>query len=133
MKHTSIANTKYDNQTKPRWQTIISLLSCFSGGVFIGACFLDLIPGVEQLFQQVLRLKRILEITIFLASLNSKVLEDAKTEYGITTDLPVVPFIVVVGFILVLIIEQTVLSFQVRNVFATKFSVPQKTFIGRET
>ena len=51
-----------------------------------------------------------------MASLNSKVLEDAKTEYGITTDLPVVPFIVVVGFMLVLIIEQTVLSFQVRNV-----------------
>ena len=52
----------------------------------------------------------------FLASLNSKVLEDAKTEYGITTDLPVVPFIVVVGFMLVLIIEQTVLYYQVGRI-----------------
>ena len=33
-----------------------------------------------------------------------------------TTDLPVVPFIVVVGFMLVLIIEQTVLHFQVGRI-----------------
>ena len=52
----------------------------------------------------------------FLVSLNSKVLEDVKTEYGMTTDLPVVPFIVVVGFMLVLIIEQTVLHFQVGRI-----------------
>ena len=31
-----------------------------------------------------------------------------KKEYGTTIELPVVPFIVVVGFLLVLIIEQTV-------------------------
>ena len=37
-----------------RWETLISLLSCFSGGVFIGACFLDLIPDVDSIFQQVL-------------------------------------------------------------------------------
>ena len=42
-----------------------------------------------------------------------KVLQDVKKEYGTTIELPVVPFIVVVGFLLVLIIEQTVLHFQV--------------------
>ena len=51
---TPIVNTKY-HRTKPRWKTLISILSCFSGGVFIGACFLDLVPGVEQIFQQVFR------------------------------------------------------------------------------
>jgi len=81
-----------DPTSQSRWQTTISLLSCFSGGVFIGACFLDLIPDVDKIFQQVL--------------------EDVKKEYGITTDFPVVPFIVVVGFMLILIIEQTVLHFQ---------------------
>lgn len=81
-----------DPTSKSRWTTMISLLSCFSGGVFMGACFLDLIPDVDEIFQQVL--------------------EDVKTEYGITIDLPLVPFIVVVGFMLILIIEQTVLHFQ---------------------
>ena len=95
---------------------MISLLSCFSGGVFIGACFLDLIPDVDEIFQQVFRFKNIFETQKFIffsVLMNSKVLEDVKTEYGITTDFPVVPFIVVVGFMLILIIEQTVLHFQV--------------------
>ena len=56
--------------------------------------------------------------TFFLFSSNSKVLQDVKREYGISTDLPVVPFIVVVGFMLILIIEQTVLNFQVGGLSA---------------
>ena len=74
----------------------------------------------------------------FLVSLNSKVLEDVKTEYGMTTDLPVVPFIVVVGFMLVLIIEQTVLHFQVGRICCIISSSLKNgdnlyIIIGRET
>ena len=28
-----------------RWKSIISLANCFSGGVFVAACLLDLCPG----------------------------------------------------------------------------------------
>ena len=57
-----------------------------------------------------------------------------KTEYGITIDLPVVPFIVVVGFMLILIIEQTVLHFQVGRIYSVLSSLKVETdFIGGET
>ena len=39
--------------SRRRWQIFISLCSCFSGGVFIAACFLDLIPETEELFTKV--------------------------------------------------------------------------------
>ena len=48
---------------------MISLLSCFSGGVFMGACFLDLIPDVDEIFQQVFRFNCMFE-TLFLVSFN---------------------------------------------------------------
>ena len=35
---------KIDSRTK-RWKNIISFANCFSGGVFVGACLLDLFPG----------------------------------------------------------------------------------------
>ena len=37
-----------------RWRSVISFSSCFSGGVFMGACLLDLIPDVEEIFKKVL-------------------------------------------------------------------------------
>ena len=33
--------------------TLVSLASCFSGGVFIAACLLDLLPETEEKMQQV--------------------------------------------------------------------------------
>ena len=36
-----------------RWRAVISFSSCFSGGVFMGACLLDLIPDVEEIFKKV--------------------------------------------------------------------------------
>ena len=39
--------------SRRRWQILINLCSCFSGGVFIAACFLDLIPETEELFTKV--------------------------------------------------------------------------------
>ena len=41
--------TEVESRRKKRnaqwWKTVISLANCFSGGVFVGACLLDLIPG----------------------------------------------------------------------------------------
>ncbi|KAK6058322.1 hypothetical protein COOONC_04107 [Cooperia oncophora] len=34
-----------DNKTHGRW---LSMLSCFSGGVFMGTCFLDIIPHIKS-------------------------------------------------------------------------------------
>ncbi|PIO57418.1 hypothetical protein TELCIR_21173, partial [Teladorsagia circumcincta] len=34
-----------DNKKHGRW---LSLLSCFSGGVFMGTCFLDIIPHIKS-------------------------------------------------------------------------------------
>ena len=53
IKHGKYKNKQAANIKNLRWETLISLLSCFSGGVFIGACFLDLIPDVDGIFQQV--------------------------------------------------------------------------------
>ena len=38
---------KHDTKTK-RWKKIISFANCFSGGVFVGACLLDLFPGMRN-------------------------------------------------------------------------------------
>lgn len=81
-----------DAVSRQRWKTIISFASCFAGGVFIAACLLDLFPEVQE------------QIT--------SVLEQIKDVYHVDLDYPVSEFIIVLGFFLILIIEQTVLHFQ---------------------
>ncbi|KHJ94257.1 metal cation transporter, ZIP family [Oesophagostomum dentatum] len=63
---------------------IISLLSCFAGGVFLGVSFLDLLPGALESFE---RFKK-----------------DANWE----TDYPWVPLLFMVGFFLVNIFEELI-------------------------
>jgi len=74
------------------WKAFISLSSCFSGGVFIAACLLDLLPDVEE---------KILEVE-----------KKIKTEYEIDIDFPLAQFIMCSGFFLILTVEQSVLSLQ---------------------
>lgn len=81
-----------DTTSRIRWRLVISFASCFSGGVFIAACLLDLLPDVEEKIQEVL-----LEI---------------KDQYHVDVDYPLAQFIMVMGFFLILTIEQTVLHFQ---------------------
>jgi len=81
-----------DAAARSRWRKVISFASCFAGGVFIGACLLDLVPDVEENV--------------------SEVLAQIKMEYDVDIDYPVAQFIVVLGFFLILTIEQTVLHFQ---------------------
>jgi len=81
-----------DQDSRSRWRSVVTFSSCFSGGVFMGACLLDLLPDVDEIFK--------------------KVLCDLKAEYGVEVTFPVAPCTVVFGFGLILIIEQAVLHFQ---------------------
>ena len=75
-----------------KWRKILSFSSCFSGGVFIAACILDLFPMTNE------------AITLVLDQLN-------KT-YGISIDFPVAEFVICFGFFLILIIEQIILEYR---------------------
>ena len=78
-----------------RWKTIIGFANCFSGGVFVAACLLDLFPDVREAV--------------------NNVKDEIKKEYHIENiDYPVPEFIIVLGFFLVLIIEQIVVDFKER-------------------
>lgn len=48
-----------DLGSRTRWRTLISFCSCFSGGVFIAACLLDLLPDVEEKIEEVINSARI--------------------------------------------------------------------------
>jgi len=86
--------TTADVTARIRWRTFKSLCQCFSGGVFIAACLLDLLPDVEEKVQQVL--------------------DEIKDEYKVEVDYPVAQFIMVCGFFLILVIEQATLEMQER-------------------
>lgn len=72
----------------PRYQVLLSLMSCSAGGVFMGTCILDLFPDVQQ------QLDLLLDQTFS------------------TQSYPVAEFIVVFGFLLVLTMEQVVLDYK---------------------
>ena len=42
-----------NDQSRTRWRTIISFCSCFSGGVFIAACLLDMLPELQEKVDEV--------------------------------------------------------------------------------
>jgi len=71
-------------------RAVVSILSCFAAGVFIGVCLLDLFPEVESKIDAVL--------------------QDA----GITSEFPLAEFVVVIGFLLLLFVEQCVLTCKAR-------------------
>ena len=66
----------------------ISFSSCFAGGAFLGACLLDLLPEVEEIFEAVM------------------------AETG--RDYPLAQLTIGCGFLIILLIEQTVVKFQER-------------------
>ncbi|CAG5859126.1 unnamed protein product [Menidia menidia] len=67
-------------------RTVLSLISCFAGGVFLAACLLDIIPD-------------------YLSDIGAE-LEARQVE----TSFPLPEFIIAAGFFTVLILEKTVLS-----------------------
>ncbi|CAJ0594387.1 unnamed protein product [Cylicocyclus nassatus] len=68
-----------DNKKHGTW---LSLLSCFSGGVFLGTCFLDIIPHINENY------------------------EDFKLESNATIEFPLPQFCTCIGFFLVYLIEE---------------------------
>lgn len=69
-------------------RTVLSLISCFAGGVFLAACLLDIIPD-------------------YLSDINSEL--DAQK---IETSFPLPEFIMAAGFFMVLILERMVLNYR---------------------
>ncbi|XP_030605851.1 zinc transporter ZIP3 [Archocentrus centrarchus] len=67
---------------------LLSLISCFAGGVFFATCLLDLLPD-------------------YLQSIS-----EAFSSAGITLQFPLPEFIVAMGFFLVLVLEQIILAFK---------------------
>ncbi|NXH21538.1 S39A1 protein, partial [Bucco capensis] len=65
---------------------VLSLVSCFAGGVFLGTCLLDLLPD-------------------YLASISS-----ALEGLRVTLQFPLAEFILAMGFFLVLVLEQVALA-----------------------
>ncbi|XP_065567174.1 zinc transporter ZIP1-like [Artemia franciscana] len=80
--------SEHDVARRRRYARVISLMSCFSGGVFLGTCLLDLFPDVQEEIEEVL--------------------DDLK----VSTKFPIAEFLVVIGFFLVLITEQIALDYQ---------------------
>ncbi|KAI5101252.1 zinc transporter ZIP1, partial [Silurus meridionalis] len=70
-------------------RAVLSLISCFAGGVFLAACLLDIIPD-------------------YLSDIN-KQLQDSDIDF------PVAEFIMACGFFIVLILERLVLSCKERG------------------
>uniref|UniRef100_A0AAV2MFS6 Uncharacterized protein n=1 Tax=Knipowitschia caucasica TaxID=637954 RepID=A0AAV2MFS6_KNICA len=71
-----------------RRRRVLSLTSCFAGGVFFATCLLDLLPD-------------------YLEGINK-----AFSNAGITLQFPLPEFIIAMGFFMVLILEQIMLSFK---------------------
>ncbi|XP_049902319.1 zinc transporter ZIP1-like [Epinephelus moara] len=67
---------------------LLSLISCFAGGVFLATCLLDLLPD-------------------YLQGIN-----EAFSNAGVTLQFPLPEFIMAMGFFLVLVLEQIVLAFK---------------------
>lgn len=67
---------------------ILSVLSCFGGGVFLATCLLDLLPDVRHSVDEALHFA------------------------GIEQPFPLADFIVAVGLFLILIVEQTALTYK---------------------
>ncbi len=65
----------------------ISLAMCYSGGVFLGACIMDLFPDVREAIDHVL--------------------DEIELRYHTKIDYPVAEFIILVGFFMILIVENT--------------------------
>jgi len=74
-----------------KFKKVLSQLSCFAGGVFLGACFLDLFPDVKE------------------------AMGDAIEDLGLETDFPIPEFIMVYGLFIVLTTEQLVMQYQDRG------------------
>ncbi|XP_022105825.1 zinc transporter ZIP3-like [Acanthaster planci] len=80
----------------PAIQRLVCLFNSFGGGVFLATCLLDLLPDVQEEF------------------------EDVRHFLDIHSNFPFAEFITAVGFFLVLVLEQAVLNFQEKSAIDAK-------------
>ncbi|XP_076035925.1 zinc transporter ZIP1-like isoform X2 [Oratosquilla oratoria] len=78
----------HETSRRLKYQSWLSLMSCFAGGVFMGTCIMDLFPDVQE------------QIDILI------------DEYMVQNSFPVAEFVVLFGFLLVLTVEQLVLDYK---------------------
>ncbi|KAK6189002.1 hypothetical protein SNE40_005062 [Patella caerulea] len=101
-----------DNQDesglKPIFKRVISLLSCFAAGVFLATCFLDLLPGVRRTMTHVLY------------------------SFNIFTGFPIPEFIMVLGFFVILITEQVVLTYKEKRIHDNSVPNDKKPLLTNE-
>uniref|UniRef100_T1IWK0 Uncharacterized protein n=1 Tax=Strigamia maritima TaxID=126957 RepID=T1IWK0_STRMM len=88
LKFASFAQTTLNVKRRRLYQRLISLLSCFSGGVFLAVSLLDLLPNVREVFEAI------------------------KREFEVRTDFPLVEFVISIGFFIIFIVEQVDLAYK---------------------
>jgi len=88
----ALRHNNNDASSRRWWKNVISFCSCFSGGVFIAACILDLLPDVEEKIDEIRK--------------------EIKEAYDFDVEYPLAHFIMCVGFFIILTIEQLVLHVQ---------------------
>lgn len=81
----------HDPTRRMFYQHMMGFFSCFGGGVFLATCLMDLFPEVEE------------QLTMAFQKLNIK------------STFPLSEFIMIIGFLLVLVCEQIVLSWKESN------------------
>jgi len=81
-------NRTIDRNQRRKYKQTLSLLNCFGGGVFLGACLLDLFPESRENLDKILK------------------------SYKVRSKFPVAEFVMVYGFFVVFVVEQIVLHFR---------------------
>jgi len=87
-------NPKNEKEIENRWTKLIGFANCFSGGVFLAAILLDLIPDTREAMEDV-----------------QKFLEK---KFNVELDYPLAEIGVAIGMFLVFFIEQVVLNYKDR-------------------
>lgn len=105
LKLVSSVRSTADRVKRARYGHVISLLSCFAGGVFMGTGLLDLLPEVNELLSKA-------NMTLYTKS-----------------SFPVAEFTVSFGFFLILILEQIVQEYKEN----TEYNVLQDDIIRSNT
>ena len=84
----NIAKKNPSTMSRSLWTNILSYCNCFSGGVFIAACLLDLLPEANEKIEEVIE------------------------RYNFEIDFPITNLLLCISFFLILTVEQCVQSFQ---------------------
>lgn len=83
-----VAYVKRKKSNRVVYKRVISVLSCYAAGVFLGTCLLDLLPDVRKDLESILR------------------------KMNLLSGFPISEFVMVFGLFLILVVEQIILSWK---------------------